>query len=404
VSVPEYTFKGNRSRDRHGWLRLTPAYSVQLVEELISTVGPNERVLDPFCGSGTTALTCATRGLACDTVDINPFLIWFAGAKVACYSADAIDEVERFARGLQLDASRGGGWLPALHAIEKWWEPGTLQALSGIRQAIVDSDLAQPARDLLNVAFCRTLIERSRASFRHQSMSFRHDISHKIQNPSSALTTTLSRFFADVPDVLAGAASVRPLRQPRVLLGDARHLSNTVPGGGEGPLYDVVVTSPPYPNRMSYIRELRPYMYWLGFLDSPGVAGELDWQAIGGTWGRATSNLNRWIAAAELPLSKTDLIETVERIEERHLLLGRYVRKYVLDMATHLASLRPLLRPGARVTYIIGNSRFFDEVLDTERIFAELFHTVGLEHIEIRTLRKRTSKRELFEFAVSARA
>src|SRR5205823_779155 len=58
--------------------------------------------------------------------------------------------------------------------------------------------------------------------------------------------------------------------------------------------YPPVTTSPPYPNRMSYIRELRPYMYWLGYLSDGRAAGELDWKAIGGTWGCATSMLNTW--------------------------------------------------------------------------------------------------------------
>ena len=42
---------------------------------------------------------------------------------------------------------------------------------------------------------------------------------------------------------------------------------------------------------MSYIRELRPYMYWLGILENARDTGELDWSAIGGTWGVATSRL-----------------------------------------------------------------------------------------------------------------
>lgn len=42
-------------------------------------------------------------------------------------------------------------------------------------------------------------------------------------------------------------------------------------------------TSPHYPNRISYIRELRPYMYWMKFLGEAREAGEMDWKAIGGT-------------------------------------------------------------------------------------------------------------------------
>ena len=73
-------------------------------------------------------------------------------------------------------------------------------------------------------------------------------------------------------------------------------------------------------------------------------------------------------------------------------------------MSTHLASLRPLLAPGAQVTYIAGNSRFYEFMLDTEQIFAGLFDDIGLGNIEVTTLRKRTSKRELFEYAVTGKA
>lgn len=37
-------------------------------------------------------------------------------------------------------------------------------------------------------------------------------------------------------------------------------------------------------------------MYWLGFLESGEQAGNLDWKAIGGTWGSATSKLKDWEA------------------------------------------------------------------------------------------------------------
>src|SRR5712691_6976564 len=64
------TFKANTKQGRHGWLRLTPAYSVHLVEELVSKCNQEDLVLDPFCGTGTTALACVQSGITCHTVDI----------------------------------------------------------------------------------------------------------------------------------------------------------------------------------------------------------------------------------------------------------------------------------------------------------------------------------------------
>src|SRR5882724_6472138 len=86
-----FTFHGNVRDTRYGWLRLTPAYSVHLVRELLDArARPELPVLDPFCGTGTTLLTCAERGIACATLDVNPFLVWLARAKTAKYSEDSL--------------------------------------------------------------------------------------------------------------------------------------------------------------------------------------------------------------------------------------------------------------------------------------------------------------------------
>ena len=79
----DYTHKFNLKTGRHGWLRLTPAYSVKVVEETISRYGPRLNVLDPFCGTGTTALCAAAQGHRATTVDINPFLTWLAVSRRA---------------------------------------------------------------------------------------------------------------------------------------------------------------------------------------------------------------------------------------------------------------------------------------------------------------------------------
>src|SRR5690242_20079495 len=122
----DLTFKGNLRETRHGWLRLTPAYSVHLVSELLpKTRERAERVLDPFCGTGTTALVCAEHGIAADTTDINPFLVWLARVKTRRYSAKEIAWFNDRSSGLERTLSGGApaktaSFVPALHQIEKW--------------------------------------------------------------------------------------------------------------------------------------------------------------------------------------------------------------------------------------------------------------------------------------------
>ena len=78
----QYTFKYNTSMGRHGWLRLTPAYSVRLVEEILSGLNYSPTcVLEPFSGTGTTELVCANNGISSFALEINPFLVWLGNTK-----------------------------------------------------------------------------------------------------------------------------------------------------------------------------------------------------------------------------------------------------------------------------------------------------------------------------------
>ena len=77
----DYTHKFNAKTGRHGWLRLTPAYSVKVVEEMMRQYEKPLRVLDPFCGTATTALSAAYHGHEGVTTDINPFLVWLGQIK-----------------------------------------------------------------------------------------------------------------------------------------------------------------------------------------------------------------------------------------------------------------------------------------------------------------------------------
>ncbi len=396
----DYTHKFNTKTGRHGWLRLTPAYSVKIVEELVIHHDAARRIFDPFCGTGTTALSAAYHGHEGVTTDINPFLIWLAKAKTAHYSVAAIAATrDACASALRLVRQKAIEPVPAppIYNIERWWSPEAIEFLQSLHAAITQVAPAQSAeRSLLLVAFCRTLIEQSNAAFNHQSMSFRDSAQMRID-----MDIDMSAAFSqDVRFVLSGAMD-NPTGVSTVVYGDSRWPDKSATGP-----FDLVITSPPYANRMSYIRELRPYMYWLGFLESGREAGELDWAAIGGTWGIATSRLTDWERAADHFESKhlSSALKIISRAGNKNgPLLANYVAKYFDDMWSHFQGLTPLLAPGAELHYIVGNSTFYGSLVSTELLYSEMLNALGFGKVECRAIRKRNSKKELIEFDVVAR-
>lgn len=393
----DYTYKHNMRSGRHGWLRLTPAYSVKIVEDILSRYPDNNRVLDPFCGSGTTALCAARLGLPVVTTDINPFLVWLATVKTKNYSRAEIKTTRKALETTLTDIHIKKSFKPApqppIHNIERWWSSESISFLCRLKGAINNSDLSKTVKDLLNVAFCRTLITLSNAAFNHQSMSFKNCNKANEQHidKHAVFRLDVAHVLEQCKEEIHGNAIVK--------LQDARYVNSGLLG-----TFDLVITSPPYANRMSYITELRPYMYWLDYLLEARQAGELDWQAIGGTWGVATSRLNDWVASNDYQNDHlTSIVKTISQTDNKHSeTLARYVHKYCEDIFTHLSSVSTVLNKGARVHYIVGNSTFYGALVSIEKLYADMMHKIGFLDIEIETIRKRNSKKELVEFNVSA--
>lgn len=397
----DYTFKYNKQQGRHGWLRLTPAYSIKLVKEILSLDGlfaednHDIAILDPFCGTTTTGLVAAECGLQCSLYDINPFLVWFGTIKSSNFNNTVLDEMYRITSiGLEKETLNNENvWIPPMRNIERWWSHSTLIALGCLRQFLCNTwgePSMQGEQNLIWIAFARLVIDCSAADFNHISVSFKEG----TQDFDSEL---FKKMFLERLGIVVNSAKNKLKGKVNIYLSDSRYLE--IPEK-----YDLVITSPPYPNRISYIRELRPYMYWLKFLSTGEEAGELDWKAIGGTWGCATSKLHIWEQVT--PILPERLINVCNRIEQGDDKNGKtmalYVKKFFDDMYLHLSNLRDHLNNNARINYILGNSSFYGNYVETDLIIEEILNTLGYKDVKSHIIRKRNSKSNLFEYNITA--
>lgn len=390
----QYTFKYNTSMGRHGWLRLTPAYSVRLVEEILSDLDYSPQcVLEPFSGTGTTELVCANKGIESVALEINPFLVWLGNTKLKIYSPEIIEEFLGVAKNITENIeSYNPVKLPPIYNIYRWWGEEQAEFLAKLKSAIKavkDNDVQQ----LLCIAFCRIVIELSNAAFNHVSTSFKKS-NDSVFSVDIGIDTYLS-----ICNMVAHGASIQPLVSSKVLHHDARSIPKEYIG-----TYDTVITSPPYPNRISYIRELRPYMYWTDFLETSDQASELDWQAIGGTWGKATSLLSTWESDDSLPPYVYDIAKQIAAADNKSAgLMANYVLKYFEDMRLHLSAVYDGLKSKRKVFYIIGNSNFYGVTVPAERIYIDLMKNVGFTNVEYSIVRRRNCNKQLYEFVVTAK-
>lgn len=392
----QYTFKYNRSLGRHGWLRLTPAYSVKMVEQIISELNYSpECVFEPFSGTGTTELVCANNSIPVIAYDINPFLVWLANVKCTVYSPEIIEHFFESANRIAAAV-----WdiipcnYPPIHNIERWWHSKQLNYLARIKAAIWEETDIQ-VFDLLKIVFCRMIIELSNAAFNHVSTSFSDSEDNFGFTDEDGNT-----MFLSICEMIANTIS----EQPKVNVRIEKRNSMYIPAEMRGQ-YDTLITSPPYPNRISYIRELRPYMYWLDYIHTSDDASDLDWDTIGGTWGAATSKLATWEKKSDLlPGYLFDIAERISCADNKSAgLMANYVLKYFDDIALHMKSAFDTIKDGGTVHYIVGNSTFYGNAVPSDEIYKSILSTVGFRNEKAVIVRKRNCNKALYEYWISAK-
>ena len=390
-----YTFKHNVNLGRHGWLRLTPAYSVKVVEHILSTLDYIPVcVFEPFSGTGTTELVCANLNIESFACDINPFLVWLAQMKTKIYSEETIKNFQVMSANILKNIGDYHEYkYPDIFQIERWWDREQLSYLAKLKTAIWETENSD-VKNLLKIAFCRQIIILSNARFNHVSVSFK--------NSNEQVNFTYAdgnAFFSSICESMAKSIRIQPVKTPQVLNANSMCIEKFQPR-----FYDTIITSPPYPNRISYMRELRPYMYWLDYLKTAKEASNLDWNTIGGTWGIATSKLSSWRGENKnLPDYLYEIAENISKANNKSAgLMKNYVLKYFSDIAIHMRSVFDTISSCGTVHYIVGNSNFYGNVVPSERIYSDILSSIGFVNVNSETIRKRNCNKSLYEFWISA--
>lgn len=405
-SIParEATFKAGMAAKVHRWFRLTPSFGPGLVREMLASVGcrEDEAVLDPFAGAATTLIESRLEGFRSYGFEINPFLAWVGSASLRWDLDPAAVESDLGAVGDAFAALKAEGrtvgdtGMPPIHNPTRWWRPDVVLDLMLLKEAIEAAASGQGSRDFLRLGLAGVLVpDLTNVTLGRLQLHFvdRADDEIDVWPAYSAHMATMIDDLADLERVDGVEATLWET--------DA---TNPVHGlsGGE---VSCVLTSPPYPNRYSYVWNTRPHLYLLDFFSTPSEAAELDLATIGGTWGSATSVLAKGeLEPAEDAVAKA-VAPLVAEIREADNLMANYVLKYFNMLSAHIRAIEPLLSGDARLAYVVGCSRIKGSFVETDVLLAEIIAGLGLgfEITDIHRLRKRHSGAGLHESIVYAR-
>lgn len=409
IHVDKATFKAGLSARAHRWFRLTPSFGPDLVREMLTRLecGNGDAVLDPFAGAGTTLIECQLNGINAYGFEINPFL-HFVGSTSLNWTIDAtaIKKISNqiyhnFAEQRSLvsldNVGEYGLCIPNIHNPTRWWRPDVLADLILLKSTINSTSPTQPMRNFFYLALAGVLVpDLSNVTLGRLQLHF-IDRTHDQIDVLTTFRTHCDQMIAD----LEALQDLGLNQTGRIILNDTTELDDVEL---ERPI-DCVITSPPYPNRYSYVWNTRPHLYFFDFLTTPKEAASLDKLTIGGTWGTATSDLQKSEVIAELPIVQEVVGELITSIRQEDNLMANYAMKYFNLIAKQIKAMDRLLSSDARVAYVIGCSRLKGIYVETDLLLAKLFEGLGLgyEVTSIERIRRRNSGKNLYESIVFAK-
>lgn len=406
LHVNKSTFKGGLDAPFHRWFRLTPSFGPELVQHVLEEFGADvgDVVLDPFSGAGTTPIECRLQGLRAFGFEINPFLHFVAHTCLE-WELDA-DEGRRVLndvhqnfreasdKAMKKDVEELGLPLPTIHNVFRWWRRDVLKDILLIKNAIQHECKAPKWRELFRLCLAAVLVpDLTNVTLGRLQLFFIDREHHDIR----AWPTYESHMLRILEDLSRN----RPKTHSDV---QVLHTDATAPAVPERWRADYVITSPPYPNRYSYVWNTRPHLYMLDFFSGKTEAADLDKRTIGGTWGTATSILAKGTLAPECDAVRDAVGNVVARIRASDNLMANYVMKYFNLLARQISSMDRFVSPDVSVAYVVGNSCVKDVYVETDVILGKIFEGLGLGYrvLNIERFRKRHSGTDLYETTVFA--
>ena len=398
-SAPTSSNQGVANVPFQRWFHFKEAFSPKFVADTLGALPYKvNRCLDPFGGSGTTALTCRMLDISSDVIEVNPFLADLIEAKLThVRPASFCASYERLVSGLEilLDDSRLAEGMPPTMT-----EPGVnsrfvfdADVYATVR-AIVRASAALPTDEarLLRVLLGSVLVPNSNVTINGKGRRYRRNWENRRRSATDLIASLDDAIDMAAADLTAfsGARRGRHI----VHRGDARSALANVDEA------DVAVFSPPYPNSFDYTDVYNLELWMLGYLKSGPDNRTLRHQTL-----RSHVQM-KWHETKSIASSAV-LEETLAALRSArgdlwNQNIPEMIGFYFDDLATIFTHLHRILAPGHHAIVAIGDSQYAGVHVDVASILVECVRRLGFRLKEsgaIRSMRNSSQHGGGFELS-----
>lgn len=386
-------WKGNAESPIHRWLRYREAYSPNLITKL----GLDDNILDPFCGCGSILIGAAENGSTSTGIDINPLAIFAANVKLTPLSRAQLKTVKNYIDGLDALVDAANCWpIPELSIASKVFEPTILDTLLRIR-SLTESTFSddKESRNFLHLAWV-AILEKVGSYFKEgNGIKYRNKkrlktgYTHRPEGQwqlerfgCDQRQFTLKTFCAHVQMMVQDARFWRKgaWRDQIAIEGNVLEMDRLLPDRK----FDSIVFSPPYANRFDYFESMKVELWFGGFVDSYETINRFRKASLRSHLGADLNRSCHTVASLEQFIALMDQEASSWRMGVPDLLRG-----YFDDMRVTLKHCRKVLG-GGKCFVVVGNSAFAGVIIPTDVMLANLALECGFRKAEILVARHLT--------------
>jgi len=386
--------QNNKHVPFHRWYPFVEGFSSNFVKVIIDELDYKPSFcLDPFAGSGTTPLTCQQVGIKCYSFEVNPFLYDVMKVKFhKRYDGQKLENIiSRIDKNLLIYKR---GWkYPKIETqtlferedLKKWiFNKEVAWGIFDIYNEIykLSNTAEEMYKPLLKVALASNLVDVSNVFRNGKCLSYKRNwLNNGISR--RGVHKKFIGFCRDIilKDVLQIKTNNNGIDNSVFCKeGDSRKLVNEL----EDRSIDLVITSPPYLNSRDYTDIYRLELWILGYLKKYKDERKLR---------KSTLRSHVQIAWHKEETLKIKQLEKVIKEIEKHRekfwnnSIPEMIKGYFVDMNIVLKNLYKKMKINSKVYINVGNSSYFNSIIETDTIIAEIAEMNQFQVDEIRVAR-----------------
>lgn len=384
-------FNKNKKEPFHRWYPFVEGYSKEFIQSIVKEMDRNNLVcLEPFSGSGTTALELQNCGIACFAFEVNPLMYLIARVKLENgYELDRFeywyDYIVKERRKKIVELETEFNTLYQGEGKKKWnYNTDIGIAVEKLRQ-VIESISEVIYKELFKVALAAILLDVSNLYRNGKCLSYKK----KWEDRKIVEKDVFDKFDEKVLkelkcDIENSITRTKINNKERLYNQDSRiGIANEVDDNS----IDLVITSPPYLNSRDYTDTYMLELKTLGFTKTSEEIKELREKTLRShvqiKW-NDTSNVNNELLENTL----VELEEASKEIEKWNDSIIDMVRLYFVDMQNIFRVLYGKMKIHGRIYFNVSNSAYFNVLINTLEICASIAEQEGFKVLEIRDARK----------------